>query len=294
MNKTFKRNYQNFMLFFTFFLFWFSIQFGGLVEDSVAFVLIVSLGILHGANDLLILSKGHKSKTIFFKHLIIYIAIIVGCILIYFFSSILAILLFVLLSSYHFGEEHLGEKITVNSLFNVFFYMFYGVFIFSMLFYVSIADVDHIMRELTDATFTEFQIEISLGVSLSVLSIMSLYLVFKKSLDIKMLLTEIFYLGLLFLVFKTSSLILSFAIYFILWHSIPSIINQVEFVYGDLTKESMISYVKKALIYWIISILGMLVIYQLIPQVSLFSTIIFVVLFAVTAPHTWVMYKMKS
>ena len=89
MNKTFKRNYQNFMLFFTFFLFWFSIQFGGLVEDSVAFVLIVSLGILHGANDLLILSKGEKSKTIFFKHLIIYIAIIVGCILIYFFSNFL-------------------------------------------------------------------------------------------------------------------------------------------------------------------------------------------------------------
>ncbi|MBT4780683.1 MAG: beta-carotene 15,15'-dioxygenase, partial [Polaribacter sp.] len=46
------RNYQNFMMFFTFFLFWFSIQFGEFVEDSVAFVLIVSLGILHGANDL--------------------------------------------------------------------------------------------------------------------------------------------------------------------------------------------------------------------------------------------------
>ena len=294
MSIEIKRNYQNFMVFFTFFFFWFSTQFGRFVEDSVAFILILSLGILHGANDLLILSRGKLDNRSYSKHLIVYLIIILCCVLIYFSSSFLAILLFVLLSSYHFGEEHLGEKITINNLFNVFFYMFYGVFIFSMLFYVSIADVDHIMRELTDATFTEFQIEISLGVSLSVLSIMSLYLVFKKSLDIKMLLTEIFYLGLLFLVFKTSSLILSFAIYFILWHSIPSIINQVEFVYGDLTKESMISYVKKALIYWIISILGMLVIYQLIPQVSLFSSIIFVVLFAVTAPHTWVMYKMKS
>ena len=294
MSIEIKRNYQNFMVFFTFFFFWFSTQFGRFVEDSVAFILILSLGILHGANDLLILSRGKLDNRSYSKHLIVYLIIILCCVLIYFSSSFLAILLFVLLSSYHFGEEHLGEKITINNLFNVFFYMFYGVFIFSMLFYVSIADVDHIMRELTDATFTKFQIEISLGVSLSVLSIMSLYLVFKKSLDIKMLLTEIFYLGLLFLVFKTSSLILGFAIYFILWHSIPSIINQVEFVYGDLTKESMISYVKKALIYWIISILGMLVIYQLIPQVSLFSSIIFVVLFAVTAPHTWVMYKMKS
>jgi Brp/Blh family beta-carotene 15,15'-monooxygenase len=294
MSVEIKRNYQNFMVFFTFFFFWFSTQFGRFVEDSVAFVLILSLGILHGANDLLILSRGKLDNRTYSKHLIVYLSIILCCVLIYFSSSFLAILLFILLSSYHFGEEHLGEKIIVNNLFNVFFYMFYGVFIFSMLFYESIADVDHIMRELTDATFTKFQIEISLGVSLLVLSIMSLYLVFKKLLDIKELLTEIFYLGLLFLVFKTSSLILSFAIYFILWHSIPSIINQVEFVYGDLTKESMISYVKKALIYWIISILGILVIYQLIPQVSLFSSIIFVVLFAVTAPHTWVMYKMKS
>ena len=61
------KNYQNFMMFFTFFMFWFSIQFGDIVEDSVAFVLIVSLGILHGANDLLILAKGKNSKMFFFK-----------------------------------------------------------------------------------------------------------------------------------------------------------------------------------------------------------------------------------
>lgn len=216
------------------------------------------------------------------------------CVLTYFFSSFLAISLFILLSSYHFGEEHLGEKIAVNSIFNFFYYMSYGVFIFSMLFYESTANVDEIMRELTNTTFTKLQIKFSLMLSSFILLVMSLYLVLKKIIDVKKLLKEIFYLGLLFLVFKTSTLILSFAIYFILWHSIPSIINQVEFVYGDLTKKSLLSYVKKAIIYWVISIIGMFVIYQLIPHMSLFSTIIFVVLFAVTAPHTWVMYRMKS
>ena len=293
MSIIIKSNYQNFMVFFTFFFFWFSIQFGRFVEDSVAFILIVSLGILHGANDLLILSKGKKNKHTYIKHLLIYLSIMLFCVLTYFFSSFLAISLFILLSSYHFGEEHLGEKITLNRMFNIFFYMSYGVFIFSMLFYESIVDVDQIMRELTDTTFTKSQIEFSLIASLSITLIMSLYLVFKKMMELNTLLKEIFYLGLLFLVFKTSSLILSFAIYFILWHSIPSIINQVEFVYGDLTKKSIISYVKKAIIYWIISIIGMLVVFQLTPHMSLFSTIIFVVLFTVTAPHTWVMYRMK-
>ena len=282
------------MVFFTFFFFWFSIQFGSFVEDSVAFLLIVSLGILHGANDLLILSKGIKNKHNYIKHLFLYLLIMLFCVLTYFFSSFLAISLFILLSSYHFGEEHLGEKIAVNSIFNFFYYMSYGVFIFSMLFYESTANVDEIMRELTNTTFTKLQIKFSLMLSSFILLVMSLYLVLKKIVDVKKLLKEIFYLGLLFLVFKTSTLILSFAIYFILWHSIPSIINQVEFVYGDLTKKSLLSYVKKAIIYWVISIIGMFVIYQLIPHMSLFSTIIFVVLFAVTAPHTWVMYRMKS
>ena len=294
MSNIIKSNYQNFMVFFTFFFFWFSIQFGSFVEDSVAFLLIVSLGILHGANDLLILSKGKKNKNTYIKHLFVYLLIMLFCVLTYFFSSFLAISLFILLSSYHFGEEHLGEKIAVNSIFNFFYYMSYGVFIFSMLFYESTANVDEIMRELTNTTFTKLQIKFSLMLSSFILLVMSLYLVLKKIVDVKKLLKEIFYLGLLFLVFKTSTLILSFAVYFILWHSIPSIINQVEFVYGDLTKKSLLSYVKKAIIYWVISIIGMFVIYQLIPHMSLFSTIIFVVLFAVTAPHTWVMYRMKS
>ncbi len=288
------RNYQNFMMFFTFFLFWFSIQFGELVEDSIAFVLIVSLGILHGANDLLILAKGKNSKIFFLKNLLVYLTIIIVCVLTYIFSSFLAILLFILLSSYHFGEEHLGDKIKVNRFFNLIFYLSYGVFLFSILFYVSLAEVDEIMRELTGITFTEAQIKITFLISLSVLLILSGYLYLTKKTSISVLFKEVFYLCLLSLVFKTSSLILGFAIYFIFWHSIPSLLNQVTFIYGDLTKESVINYMKKAFIYWVISVLGLLVLYQIIPEINLFSSIIFVLLFAVTAPHTWVMFKMKN
>ena len=288
------RNYQNFMMFFTFFLFWFSIQFGEFVEDSVAFVLIVSLGILHGANDLLILAKGKNSKNFFFKNLLVYLTIIIACVLTYLFSSFVAILLFILLSSYHFGEEHLGDKIKVNRFFNFIFYLSYGIFLFSILFYVSLAAVNEIMQELTGIIFTEAQIANTFSISLSVLLILSIYLYVTKKTPISLLFKEFFYLCLLSLVFKTSSLILGFAIYFIFWHSIPSLLNQVTFIYGDLTKESVKNYIKKAFIYWVISVFGLLILYKIIPEINLFSSIIFVLLFAVTAPHTWVMFKMKN
>ena len=294
MNVKFIRNYENFMLFFTVFLFWVSIQFGEVVEDFLAYIMVISVGILHGANDLLILSTKEKKDKSLIKNLVIYIGIIFLCVLIYFSSSFIAIILFVVLSAYHFGEEHLSHKINVNFFFNTIYFLAYGLFIFSLLFYQSIADVDIIMKELTGLTFSKIEIEITLITSAIFLGLGSAYLVLMKRNEAILFLRELLYLVLLFLVFNTSSLILGFAIYFILWHSIPSIIHQIEFISGSLTKENTFSYVKKALIYWVISIVGLLLLYQLLPEIKLLATVVFVILFAVTAPHTWVMHKMKN
>ena len=287
-------NYQNFMIFITFFLFWISIQFGEVVEDFLAYALVISIGIIHGANDLLILSTKDKKNKTFMKNLIIYISIISFCVLIYFISSFLAIILFVLLSSYHFGEEHLNSRIKVNLIFNSIYFLAYGLFIFSLLFYQSLFDVDKIMMELTGTSFSKIQVEITLITSTILLFSGSLYLIMIKKNDWMLFFKEFFYLVLLFLVFSTSSLILGFAIYFIFWHSIPSIIHQIEFISGNLNKKNILFYIKKALIYWVISVVGLLGLYQIVPQIDLFSSVVFVILFAVTAPHTWVMHKMKN
>ena len=294
MNSIFIRNYENFMLFFTFFLFWVSIQFGEVVEDFIAYIMVISVGILHGANDLLILSTKEQKDKKLIKNLFIYIGIIILCVVIYLFSSFVAIVLFVVLSAYHFGEEHLSHKINVNFVFNAVYFLSYGLFIFALLFYQSMSDVDVIMTELTGRTFSKTQIEITLIVSAIFLSTGSVYLILMKRNESVLFLREFLYLVLLFFVFNTSSLILGFAIYFILWHSIPSIIHQIEFISGSLNKRNVIAYVKKALIYWVISIVGLLVLYQLLPEIKLLATVVFVILFAVTAPHTWVMHRMKN
>ena len=294
MNSIFIRNYENFMIFFTFFLFWVSIQFGEVVEDFIAYILVISVGILHGANDLLILSTKEQKDKKLIKNLSIYIGIILLCVVIYWFSSFVAIVLFVVLSAYHFGEEHLSHKINVNFGFNAIYFLSYGLFIFALLFYQSLSDVDVIMTELTGRTFSKTQIEITLITSAIFLGAGTVFLILTKRNESVLFLREFLYLVLLFFVFNTSSLILGFAIYFILWHSIPSIIHQIEFISGNLNKKNVISYVKKALIYWIISIAGLLFLYQLLPEIKLLATVIFVILFAVTAPHTWVMHRMKN
>ncbi len=288
------KNYQNFKIFFTVFLLWFSIQFGKPIEDSLAFVLVISIGIMHGANDLLILSLKKINNINFKKNLYIYIGIVFGCIALFLLQPFLSILLFVFISCFHFGEEHLSEKIFINRFFDVTYFIVYGLLVFSMLFCEALFEVNNIMMELSNTTFSVLQVQTTLIFSASIFALMSVFLLWKNKFEISDFLKELFFLGLLFLVFKTSSLILSFAIYFIFWHSIPSIIHQIFFISGDITKKTVLFYVKKALFFWLISVIGLLILYFFIPQINLFSTVIFVILLSVTAPHIWVMFQMKN
>lgn len=287
-----KVDYQDFMIFFTFLLFWISIQFGQIVEDSIAFIIVLSLGIIHGSNDFTILKKQEKSKSLI-KPILIYLLLIFCCVLSYIINPFISILLFVFLSSYHFGEQHLEDKLNFNLKINLLFYTFYGLFIFALIFIENRNDVDTIMLNLTGNTIPDLWIKIMLISSASILIGLYFYKVFKKIDTTLNIIRELFYLILLYLVFKTTSLILGFAIYFVLWHSIPSVLDQTKFLSGEKNKKAIFKYLKTALIYWVISISSLLLAYYYIEE-KLFSSIIFLVLFAVTAPHVWVMNRMKK
>lgn len=294
MDKIFINKYQNIKIFFTAFLLWFSVNFENLIEDSLAVILVVSVGIIHGSNDLLILSVRKTTTSNYKKNLYVYLGIVFSCIVLYFLQPFFSILLFIIISCYHFGEEHLSNKININRFFDTFYFGIYGVCIFSMLFYQTLPEVNSIMRELSNVEFSLTHIKIALIVSLVFFVVMCLFLLWRKKINLSDFSKEMFFLMLLFLVFNTATLILGFAIYFIFWHSIPSIMHQIIFISGDITKKTVLFYVKKALFYWLISILGMAILYFSIPQITIFSTFIFAILFSVTAPHIWVMYKMKN
>lgn len=295
MKRLIVKNYQNFKIFFTFLLFWVSIQFGEVVEDSIAYFLVITIGVLHGANDLIILSKSNRSKkNVLFKYLVIYLSIIFACILTYFISAFVSILFFILISAYHFGEEYFSDELETKKYFNQVYFLVYGLVIFSMLFFNSKADVDEIMFDLVGKSFRDVEIKFSLTASSILLVVLSVYNYFKNRMQLRNLIKEVFFLFFLFLVFKTTSLILGFAVYFILWHSLPSIIHQILFISTDFSKKSIILYLKKAFLYWLISAISIFLLYVFLPDIKLFASILFVILFAVTAPHMWVMHKMKT
>ena len=77
---------------------------------------------------------------------------------------------------------------------------------------------------------------------LSILStfVNSIFLYDKKYFDCNIP-VELFLLMVFAVVFYKSTLIWSFAIYFILWHSLPSILDQTKQLYGCISKEMFLN-----------------------------------------------------
>ena len=108
---------------------------------------------------------------------------------------------------------------------------------------------------------------------------------------------EILYLLVLFVFFWAAPLIIAFAVYFIVWHSVPSIKDQVAYLYGTTNLSTTGSYLKKSILFWAISLLFLLGIYYFYKDSQLFDAVLFAILFVVTVPHTlvifWMHWKIK-
>jgi Brp/Blh family beta-carotene 15,15'-monooxygenase len=118
-------DYKSFTIVATFLSLWISIFFSVEIERFLAFILILSFGILHGANDLKLVERKYVNihKIFFVKILTTYIGFILIAGGLFYFLPSITLLLFILFSAYHFGEEHLSAKLNKNSLLSKFIFL---------------------------------------------------------------------------------------------------------------------------------------------------------------------------
>jgi Brp/Blh family beta-carotene 15,15'-monooxygenase len=267
-------------------------------QTVLGFFLILSFGVLHGANDLVLIDHLKTSKNLsFFKLTGIYVLIVGISVLLFTNFPILALLLFILVSSYHFGEQHWNEIFTTNkSLLTLFFQFNYGFLVLVLLFYFNSKEVIQIIFEISHYNILEIYIESLVLITLLVFALFSLRL-YSISIEFKNNIVEqLFYLVVLAIVFKASSLIWGFTIYFIFWHSIPSLNDQLTFLYGSATGSNFKKYFKTAFIYWFVSLLGIFGLYYISKDMLVFDALFFAFLASITFPHFIVilnMYKRK-
>jgi Brp/Blh family beta-carotene 15,15'-monooxygenase len=279
---------------FSFLGLWITTLFPEDFELFLGFFLIFTFGMIHGSNDMLIVNKlTNLKKTSFIKTLAIYLIVVSTAVLIFYWLPGVALILFVCFSAYHFGEQHWEESLeSITNTSKRLYFFAYGLFVLFMVFYFNEASVKMIVNEISGMTLNQLYTEhvlITLGVfMLSFIAVM----LRQKEIKLNTVITELFTLLVLVIIFKSSSLIWGFTIYFIIWHSIPSLLEQIRFAYGSLDRKNIINYTKAALPYWLVSLVGMTLLYFVFKDEKHFYSLFFAFIAAVTFPHSIVMLKM--
>ena len=265
-----------------------------LYENILGFILILSIGVVHGANDLLIINKYSKKETkrsealYFFYYLTI---VFLGFVFFYVFPSI-ALLTFVIVSIYHFGEQHwevnLSKSDSVN-LNKVFLFIFHGIIFFIIIFMNNLKIVNEVLSSFNINPLENYYLLLALIV-FSVLYF--LFLLYLKNLR-KYLFKESIFFSLLFLLTINTTLIFGFAIYFIFFHSLLSIKDQIKFIYDDDNPKNIKKYIITSMPYFILALTFLLIFYLVVDfeKINLLP-IIFTFLAAITFPHVLVIEKM--
>ena len=289
------KNYYKIAIILSFFGLWLTSFFS--IENQIitGFSLILTFGILHGGNDILIAKNIllQKKAYSFIQILCFYIAIISFCSFLFYLIPAVILFLFILVSGYHFGEQQLRflnnhkNKIIIQSI-----QLFHGLLILFFMFEFHSKQVRDIIFDITSVEITPNYITYSLYSILILFSFGCLYLFVEFKNLTKTLFKELFFLLVFIIIFKVSSLIWGFTIYFILWHSLPSIFDQITYLYGDYSKLNFIKYIKAAALYWFVSLFGLAVFYFFLNDIKHFNAMFFVFLASITFPHVVVIFAM--
>ena len=279
----------------SFFGLWIDSFFSDSVQIIVGFFLILTFGILHGANDLLLIQQMDiKKKNISILKLTFHYVqvVLLGAVLFYIFPW-LALLLFIVVSAYHFGEQHWQNVLkTFNKWIIIAFHFIYGSFILLLLFTFHTTEVSNIIFEITSYIIVDKTIISLLKIMACLLLLLLTYFQWHSIELRKKVVTELFYILVFGVLFFSSSLIWGFALYFVLWHSIPSIMDQIIFLHGSFNFTLFLRYCKSALVYWLVSLIGIGILYLFLKDEKIFNAIFFSFLAAITFPHAIVIFKM--
>ena len=263
-------------------------------QNILGFILILSIGLIHGANDLLIIKnfsikESNNSQISYFFY---YLSIVfLGLIFFYILPSV-ALLTFVIVSIYHFGEQHWEVTLAntrISRFKKIFLIIFHGLIFFIIVFMNNIISVNEVLNSFNIPPLYYSYLIITLSSSLI---IYVLFLIYLNELR-EYFINEIIFLILFFLLTINSTLIYGFAIYFIFFHSLLSIKDQVKFIYGNDKSESIKKYITSSLPYFILALTSLLIFYLVVDlqEINLLP-IIFTFLAAITFPHVIVIEKM--
>ena len=265
----------------------FAIIFFGLESSYSIFLFLIvmlSIGIPHGSIDHIIAfinpeARKFNSKLIFY---VIYLSLIVFNIALWVISPFLGLLVFLIISCYHFGETQvIGYNPTDNKLLN----FVVGANILLSLFLNNIAELQeilYIIPEFANLDLSAFDSVFFLLISVAILMLSIVNFEIKRKV---LLYAEI---TILYMVFFHTDLLTSFALYFGFCHSLPMLMLEFE----EFKNDNFIKFYLKTLPFTILSIIFGFLLYQFNNDLLTSDNLIlfvFIIISSLTLPHVFIM-----
>ena len=283
-----RAKYYQFTIFLTISFIVVGLLLNKVLADAFGLFLIFSAGLIHGANDIRLLQKKYKNTQFrfFLLLILVYIGVVFLGAILFFHLPNFGLFFFILFSGFHFGQQHwdsfLKQKPS-SPLLKQLGYTFYGLLVFGLLFSSQVLEVDGLIEQLSGTHFAVDTYYIATLVLAVVFSILAFFL----SVSGMVYLKEILALALLAVLFATTSSLFSFAVYFVFWHSIPSIQDQLMYLDGEINRKTIKGYIRSSLVYWLLSLMGLTAAYFFFDvNASYFIPLFFTFLAAITFPHT--------
>lgn len=267
------------------------------LELPIFVVLIVLTGIPHGATDHIIYRQNQQARGrrySFPRFLAYYFLGMIGYSICWIWFPKVSLLIFLLISAYHFGQSQLlSLQLSERHPFKVFAYLLWGAWVLAVLILGNFEESAVILAGIFPndgqwlGAVQTLQTELVWG--LSVATVATILWAGKKDwLSVKQVAWELCSLGLLILLAQFGGLLLSFAIYFGLWHGLRSIEIEIKALQQQNPQYSWRTFVKDALPYSLLSFVGMLLLIGLmqglLPDVSPYL-IFFILISVLTLPH---------
>ena len=265
----------------------FSIIFFGLESSySILLFLIVmlSIGIPHGSVDHIIAfinpeARKFDSKLIFY---VVYLSLIVFNIILWVISPFLGLLVFLIISCYHFGETQvIGYNTTDNKILN----FVIGANILLSLFLnniVELQEILYILPQFASLDLSAFDSVFFLLVSVAILMLSIVNFEIKRKVPLYAEIT------ILYMVFFHTDLLTSFALYFGFCHSLPMLMLE----FKEFKTDSFMKFYLKTLPFTILSIIFGFLLYQFNNDLLTSDNLIlfvFIIISSLTLPHVFIM-----
>ncbi|MBE9011408.1 Brp/Blh family beta-carotene 15,15'-dioxygenase [Pseudanabaenaceae cyanobacterium LEGE 13415] len=269
--------------------------------------LVILFGIPHGAADCLILKYFNQNRSSSISRLnfyAIYILLVVADIACWYSFPQLALSVFIAISIYHLGQSDLGSlTLPSDRLIKALVYCCWGAFVIFVPILANLKAVTQILKPFINQVWLiEFPYPEGLLLSLIALNVLVLIgLAQRQYISWSDCWKEVGNIVVLSVLFLSAPLMVAFGVYFTLWHSFSSTLDQIAFIRQSDPKFDFIAFYTQAIPLTLITIVLFSVAAWLLSQSNFHQGnttaligLFFIGLSAITLPHAVIRDRLYS